>query len=280
MLIADARADREAQSKSMDFLNDLPLPAALALLALVDGLSIGTLLIPLFFLIAPGRPRIVRILTYLSTIAIFYFLVGALFTLGLVNMIAPAQIFLSSAVGQSVLLCIGIVLFVIGVAMPTKSSRERRAQRAEAVMGGGSGSAPQPTTTPTSSGRLLRWRTTLLDPGTTQLAIMAVAVAAGLAELAGMLPYLLGMTMLADAPLSMPVRFAGLAAYCFVMITPALALLVCRLVAAHRVDTPLQRFANWLEQTGSDTTAWVLAIIGFLLTRSAAAELGITPFGS
>ncbi|QTX03640.1 GAP family protein [Agromyces archimandritae] len=52
------------------------LLATLGVLALVDSLSIGTLLIPVFFLIAPGRVRAVRMLGYLGTIAVFYFLLG------------------------------------------------------------------------------------------------------------------------------------------------------------------------------------------------------------
>src|SRR5690606_18594143 len=52
-------------SAQLPVLTDVPLPIALAILALLDGLSVGTLLIPLFFLIAPGRPKVARILLYL-----------------------------------------------------------------------------------------------------------------------------------------------------------------------------------------------------------------------
>jgi len=45
----------------MDALTDAPLALTLGALALLDGLSVGTLLVPLFFLIAPGRVRSGRV---------------------------------------------------------------------------------------------------------------------------------------------------------------------------------------------------------------------------
>ncbi|MGS2617245.1 hypothetical protein ACVCAH_22370 [Micromonospora sp. LZ34] len=51
---------------------------ALAGLALVDSTSIGTLFIPVWLLLTPGPVNARRILTYLGTIAGFYFAVGLL----------------------------------------------------------------------------------------------------------------------------------------------------------------------------------------------------------
>jgi hypothetical protein len=104
---------------------------------------------------------------------------------------------------------------------------------------------------------------------------MAVAVAAGLVEVATMLPYLVAMGMLAEAPLAMPLRFGALAAYCAVMILPAIVLLVLRIVAAPLVERPLARLAAWMERTGRENTAWIIGIVGFLIARGAATELGL-----
>ena len=49
---------------------------ALAVLALVDSTSFGTLLIPVWLLLAPGRLRPGRILLFLATVAVFYFAAG------------------------------------------------------------------------------------------------------------------------------------------------------------------------------------------------------------
>ncbi|MBO1902182.1 GAP family protein [Leucobacter weissii] len=246
----------------MDLLTDLPLPAALAILALVDGLSVGTLLIPLFLLVAPGRPRVPRILLYLGTITFFYLGVGVLFMLGILSVIDLGRNFLASAAGQVSLLVVGAGLLALGIWMGVADSRRKR--RAAAGDPGAQ-----------DGGRLLRWRERLLAPGTSGAAVMGVALAAGIAEIAGMLPYLIGMTMLADAPIGAAERFALLAGYCAVMILPALALLAARVLAARAVERPLQRFTAWMQRTGAENTSWILGIVGFLLVRSAATQLGL-----
>lgn len=238
----------------MELLTDTPLPLALLVLALADGLSVGTLLIPLFLLVAPGRVNVRRILLYLATIAAFYLLVGMLLMLGLVNLIDAAGAVISSTGGQIALLVVGAALLVTAIAMPTRRSGDAEAE---------------------TPGRLVRWRTRLLDERTSPLAVMAVAVTAGLIEIAGMLPYLIGMTMIANEPMALLAQYALLAGYCVVMVLPALLLLTARLVAARAVERPLARFAAWMQRTGAENTAWLLGIAGFFIARGAATELGL-----
>lgn len=247
----------------MDLLTSLPLPLALALLALVDGLSVGTLLIPLFFLVAPGKPRTPRVLQYLGAITGFYFLVGVLFTLGIVSAIRIGRDFLASSAGMWTLLLVGLAMLAGGIAIGVRNAdRKRRAK------------AGDPTALE-GDARLLRWRERVLAPEASGAAVVGVAFAAGLVEVASMLPYLVGMTMIADAPLAMPARFALLAGYCLVMIVPALVLLGVRIVAAGAVERPLRRFTAWMQRTGAENTAWLLGILGFLLARAGWGQLGL-----
>jgi hypothetical protein len=58
------------------------LLGGLALLALVDSTSFGTLLIPIWLMLAPGRIRVGRILVFLGTVAAFYFVLGLLLAAG------------------------------------------------------------------------------------------------------------------------------------------------------------------------------------------------------
>ena len=265
-----------AKLVGMDLLDALPLPAALAILALLDGLSVGTLLIPLFLLIAPGRPRAGRILLYLGTITLFYLAVGVLCTLGLVNVIDVGRALLDSVAGQAALLVAGLALLGGGILLGAADARKQKTAAALA-RAGGTGAEPDRAGTPDAepSGRVLRWRDRLLSASSGPGAVMGVALAAGVVEVAGMLPYLLGMTMLADAPIGMPSRFALLAGYCVVMVLPALVLLALRVAAARAVDRPLRRLAAWLQRTGAENTAWIMGIIGFLIARAAAGGLGI-----
>ena len=64
-----------------------------------------------------------------------------------------------------------------------------------------------------------------------------------------------------------------LAGYCLVMVLPALVLLGIRSVASRAIEAGLRRMSAWMERNAAETTAWIVGIIGFLLARSAAAEL-------
>ena len=263
----------------MDALTDAPLALTLGVLALLDGLSVGTLLIPLFFLLAPGRVRGGRVMLYLVTIGVFYLAVGVLFLFGLVSLVDVAQDFLSSSAGQIMRLVAGAALLATGILMGFRPSQKSAPgaspaaapHAAQSAAAGGSGTT---TAAPTNT-RLSRWRDRVMSPRASAGAVMAVAIGAGIIEIATMLPYLVAMGMLAEAPLTMPVRVAALAGYCAVMVLPALILLVLRVVAAPLVERPLARLAGWMEREGRENTAWILGVIGFLIARGAATELGL-----
>lgn len=252
-------------------------------------MSVGTLLIPVFLLLHPGRIRAGRILLYLATIATFYLLVGLLFLWGLVNLVDVASAFLASPAGLILRLLVGGGLLITAFVMPTgektaKSGSTETIARpsvpaAQEEAGGRSPMTPDPPTTTTTAGtrpgRITRWRERLLDPRTRGTAVMAVAIAAGVVEIATMLPYIVAMTMLADAGIDTPLRVMSLVGYCALMILPAIILLLLRLVAAPLVQRPLERFAAWMQRTGAENTAWIIGIIGFLIARSAATELGL-----
>lgn len=306
----------------MELFGGLPLPLSLAVLALIDGLSVGTLLIPVFLLLHPGRVRVGRILLYLGTIAAFYLVVGLLFLWGLVNLVDVAADFLGSPAGMIIRLVVGAALLITALVMPTKPSADAAAAHpasrgavhtdadrasddvlsvwarlgapataadvtppaaAAAASEPRAAASPPPLPAATADaapaaprpGRLLRWRERLLDPRTRGVAVMAVAVAAGLVEVATMLPYIVAMTMLAEAGVDTSLRVLSLAGYCALMIAPAVVLLVLRLVAKGLVQRPLERFAAWMERTGAENTAWIIGGLGFLIARSAATELGL-----
>lgn len=281
----------------MELFGGLPLPFSLALLALIDGLSVGTLLIPVFLLLHPGRVHARRILLYLGTIAAFYLLVGLLFLWGLVNLVDVASDFLASPAGLIIRLLVGGALLITAFVMPTGDNSAAAASLSASLpasasvlpgtdlptaheASGSSITTPPPAPAAVAeprarAGRITRWRERLLDPRTRGTAVMAVAVAAVLVEVATMLPYIVAMTMLADAGIDTPLRVLSLVGYCALMILPAVVLLVLRLVAAPLVQRPLERIAAWMERTGAENTAWIIGIIGFLIARSAATELGL-----
>ncbi len=262
----------------MELFAGAPLLLSLAVLALVDSLSIGTLLIPVFLLVSPGRVRVGRVLLYLTTIAVFYLAVGLLFLWGLVNVADAAAEILASPAGTVGRLVVGGALligsFLIPGSQKNDAAQPAHASVAPAREASDGASDPSPAA-PASTGRVTRWRDRLLAPETTRVALMGVAVMAGVVEVATMLPYIVAMTVLADSGVDPIVRILSLVGYCFVMILPALLLLLLRIVAARAIARPLQRLAAWMQRTGAENTAWIVGIIGFLIARSAAAELGL-----
>ncbi|WP_424464215.1 GAP family protein [Pseudoclavibacter helvolus] len=247
-------------------------------LALVDSLSAGTLLIPIFFLLAPGRVRLGRILTYLATIAVFYFLVGLLLTAGASVFLENATALLETPAASVVQMVIGAALLAVAILMPTKPKAPAptptgvgtaRALTTPDARGGAAQSPPP--------GRLARWRERALAGGT-PATVMVLALAAGLVELATMLPYLAAVGLLTGSGLGLGGSSLLLAVYCVVMVVPALVLLLARVVARGAVEPQLQRLADWLSRNAAENTAWIIGIVGFLLLRDALSNAGSFDF--
>lgn len=233
----------------------LELGLTLAALALVDSLSIGTLLVPLFFLVAPGRVRAGRVLLYLATIAGFYLVVGLALTAGADTLRRDAAGLLETPAARWVQL-------VAGAALLTGSFFIGRT----------------PPDAPRAPGRLARWRDRAMAGGSPAI-VVGLALAAGVVELATMLPYLGAVGMITAAGLPPAAWIAVLAAYCAVMIAPALVLLTARVAAGRLVEPPLRRLTGWLERNSAENTAWIVGIVGFLLARDAATRLGLFGLG-
>ncbi|GGE92567.1 GAP family protein [Mycetocola zhadangensis] len=227
----------------------ITLAVSLLVLALIDSTSFGTLLIPIWLLLAPGAVRAGRVLLFLGTVAGFYFVVGILLSAGVGRFLSDPEI-LNGPVVVRVQLVVGLGLFAWSFFLGKK---KRTAD----------GTREQ--------GRLLRWRDRAMNDGGggSVGSLIALALGAAALELASMLPYLAAIGLVAAEGLDPPTRTLVLAAYCLVMITPALLLLIGRLAARRAVEPLLTRIASWMEKRGGETTAWVVGILGFFIARDA-----------
>jgi hypothetical protein len=241
---------------------DLALAASLAALALIDSTSFGTLLIPIWLLLAPGRVRAGRMLAYLATIAVFYFAVGLLIAVGATTFIDDIGALLETRPALWTQLVLGVGLLLLSFRFDSKK------QNGE-------------------SGRVARWRERALGideagegEGATRtrasvLPLMGLALAAATIEVATMLPYLAAIGLVTTAGIGAAGITLTMAAYCLVMVLPALALLGARLVARNAVEPVLKRINDWMVKNAASTTGWVLGIVGFLVARDAAFRLGL-----
>lgn len=217
----------------------LGLVAALAGLALLDSTSIGTLFIPIWLMLTPGRLKVSRFAVYLGTITVFYFVVGVLIVLGASQVVGH----LDGPVALWIQLVIGVFLFVISFRFDGKKKPDTG-----------------------------KWQNRINANGSLA-ALAGVAVLAGVVELATMLPYLGAIGMMSTADLDAGQIGLLLAGYCLVMILPALLLLGARLAVRERVEPFLTRISTWFAEKGASTTGWILGIAGFLVARDAVAKL-------
>lgn len=235
------------------------LVVPLLILALVDGTSFGTFLIPVWLMLAPGRIRAGRILLYLGTVAGAYFLIGLGLLAGFTWLAEVLQGLQDSTLARQLQLALGVGLMLLGIFMEpwTKAGKdrkeERRAER-ERLRG---------------PGAMTRIREQAVSGTGSMTALMGLAVAAVAIEIASMLPYLGAIGLMVSEPLSAGSRVLILLIYCLVMIAPALLVLVLRLVLHDRIKGVLTRFEAWMRRHSGEAVAIVVFLIGLFLTGNA-----------
>ncbi|WP_280233446.1 GAP family protein [Nocardia cyriacigeorgica] len=231
----------------------MTLVVGLTGLSLLDSTSFGTLLIPIWLLLTPGRLRTGRIFIYLATVALFYFLVGILLATGANAALGTVQ----RALAEVPSLPLRIGQLTAGVLIIVWSYRlEARARR--------QGDEP---------GKVHRWRTRAMTGSGSARALMSLATVAAALELATMLPYLAAIALIADAGLDWQLTGGVLAGYCAIMVVPAAALAIARLAAHQRMDPLLQRLNAWLTKNSAKLLGWTVGGLGIALAVNAVVNL-------
>jgi hypothetical protein len=226
---------------------DFSLLGSLAVLALIDSTSFGTLLIPIWLLMHPGSVRPGRLLVFLGTVATFYFGIGVAVALGADAFLPQISRLLNTRPMLWAQLVIGVALFFWSFRLDRKN-----------------GSA-------SGGGRMARWRQRALADTGGAAPLVGLALTAAAAEVTTMLPYLAAIGLLTTAALPAAQISLTMAGYCLLMIAPALVLLGIRMTAGERITPLLTRMSDWI--TRSNALAWIVGIVGFLLARDAAVRL-------
>lgn len=271
------------------------LAGALVVLALIDSTSFGTLLIPVWLLMAPGRPRPARLLAYLGTVAGCYLAVGIAVMLGAGALLDRYGDALDSRPVMLLQLALGVFLFAISWRFDGKKAEARaaregakpgrlvrwraRAMGIEADATTGSAGAAGTTAPDAAVPGLLPATarvSTVAAPNASLLPLLGLALGAVALEVGTMLPYLAAIGLVTTSDLGTGTSLGVLAAYCVVMVLPALLLLGGRLAAARFVEPLLARLERWLSRNAADLTGWTLGILGVLLALNALGRLGWT----
>lgn len=242
----------------------IELLAPLVLLALIDSTSFGTLLIPVWLMVAPGRLRPGKIMLFLGTVAVFYLLLGIALLLGasmLLDMLQQAGRLQPLRIAQ---LVVGIGLTALALRMQpwTKAGKERRvARRAHKLAR-------------TGPSLLMRMRRQATDASAPAGAVFGLALTVAVIEAASMIPYLAAIGLLTASELSLMGRSVVLFGYCLVMITPSVLLLSARLSLHDSVSPVLTRLEGLLSRNANEAMAWLLFLLGVCLVGDSLKALG------
>ncbi|WP_254547434.1 GAP family protein [Halomarina pelagica] len=229
---------------------DAALITALFALALIDSTSLGTLFIPIWLLLQPKRVTTSRLLTYLTTIAGFYFVIGIALMMGAASLAQALTGVLDRTTTLYLQLAIGIGLVVLSGYFWLRQRLTDSADKTD------------------------RWQTRVADQSSSTRGIAGLALLAGVLELTMMLPYLGAIGMLTTSDIGWSVRILLLSGYALIMIVPALVLFVIRSLVHEQVEPWLERLNKWIGKQADEATVWVPAVVGFLVVYSAAGGLG------
>ncbi|RLY94509.1 hypothetical protein CWC38_10960 [Kocuria tytonicola] len=209
-------------------------------LALLDSMSLGTLVIPLVLVIARRRVDVAPLAFYFATVLLIYFALGVAIALGFDILSDVASHLWASAPAQWFKLIAGIGLLLFGVLAPDPAKRSR----------------PRPA--PRS-----------LHPG----AMIALGAGASLTEAATMVPYLAANGIITAMDIGWPARLVLLAGYCVIMILPALVLIGGAAVLGDRIWPKLDTLIPTLEREAKITFLWVAGLVGLWMAVEGFAAL-------
>jgi hypothetical protein len=226
----------------------------LAVLALVDSTSIGTLVVPVLLLVVGGAGvGAVRIATstvyYLVVIGLFYWSVGLALAAGALPLLERFGDALASPGAMTVYAVIGVLLVVWSFRIDPKAIRKR-------------GGDPE--------AGVRRWAGRVRAASLSYRALTGLALLAGLAEVATMVPYLAAIGIIVDSGAGVGRAAVLLVAYCAVMIAPAAVLAAARMLAGPHVDGVLTRVHDWSIRSAAGTFSWAVGIVGVVVVLNTA----------
>ena len=222
---------------------ELALIGTLAVLALIDATSLGTLGVPVFLLTA--RTSVNRILLFLGTITGFYFLVGIAIMLGLGALVDAVFTDIVESMGTRGQ---GIAMIATGGGLYLLSEWIERRRKNQ----------PERSWVPSDQ----KARTFVM-----------LALAAGLIEVATMVPYLSEIGILVATDITIGARILILLGYTLLMVVPALLLIGLSLLLGRVMGPVLDRLGGWIRRNADGMLSFALGAVGIILALNGIGRL-------
>lgn len=199
-------------------------------LALLDMFSPSIIGVTVYILLVAKKHQMRLVLTYLITVALFYFSTGIFLMLGLDVLFDPIANLLSSYSARLTMTIVGGILFIGSWLVPKKKTT----------------GAPRPKTLHVS-------------------AMVALGFTTSILEVATALPYFAAIGILTSHHLSFFEWLPLLAGYNLVMITPGIILLCFHLLFRRYMHQPLRKIQSLFDQSTSSALSWIMFFVGLIL---------------
>lgn len=213
-------------------------------LALLDSLSLGTLVIPLALIVHWRAVRVPALATYLVTVVAVYFLLGLGILLGFAGLGSVAEGVTQTDVFPWITLILGAALAIFGIFAPDPKKPEP-------------GQLPTRAASATSS----------------VPSMVALGLGASLTEAATMLPYIAAMGIIGSWDIPSVAKAGAVGIYCLLMIMPTVALATLALLFGQKFFPRLERLIPRLGYEAKVTLLWIAAIVGIYMVANSVATI-------
>lgn len=210
-------------------------------LALLDTLSPTIIGVTLFLVLTDNKNLTLRLFSYLFTVVILYFSLGIIMMLGFDYIIEAFSNFFQSKLFRWVIFSIGVILFVGSYFIPKKKK----------------GNIPEPKTQGILSMVLIGITTFLIEAGTA-------------------LPYFAAIGLLTSIDTPFYEKLPIIAAYNFIMILPALFILLGYKLFGKWLNTKLVNLRDKISSSSNSAMSWMICIVGLILILYSIDGLTIT----
>lgn len=208
----------------------IELLLSIGAMAILDTLSPATLAVTVYTLLTAKERMVRRLLTYLMTVAVFYFTVGVLLMLGLDAIFESFSRIFENKIINWGLLIVGGILFIWSFFIPTKKTSQPRRPKSMS-MG----------------------------------AMVGLGLTTSLIEVATALPYFAAIGIMTAAQLSIFQWLPLIAGYNLIMVLPPLILLGLHLVLGKWMKGHLEKLQDKLAQNSGSALSWVMSIVGIIM---------------
>ncbi|MEF3310036.1 GAP family protein [Paenibacillus sp. GYB004] len=199
-------------------------------LALLDMLSPTILGVTVYLLITEKERLSSRLMVYLATVAVSYFLVGLAFMAGMdMFMDGFASIFQNRTMSW-LMLIIGVILFIASFYYPKSKKKD----------------LPRPKSKTQTSMIVLGFTTFLIEAGAA-------------------FPYFAAIGLMATSNLAVFQWLPILVGYNFIMVLPPLIVFTLHVLLGRLMQRPLERLQIKLSKHSGSAISWVMCIVGLIL---------------